>query len=147
MVDKGIDFEKTDDYQESVEFLKELAVTHVKSRSKRIYGVHDTQIKRTQLTHKSDLAGALKEEERLLIEMLMIIPGITEEKAVGIQRKFKTLKDLMDLFGGLKDDESREAALSEIPYQNKDKMAKLGKPIAKKVVQALWSTDCNATLA
>lgn len=148
IVEKGIDNEKTDDTTETLEMLKDLTVTHIKCRSKKVYGIHDAHLKRTQSTHKSDLAGITDEDRRMWVEMLLVIPGLSEEKAISIQRQHKNLKSLMDLYASCANDTARENILADLPVQskNQDKLSKLGKALSKKIFLTFWSTDYNASI-
>ena len=148
IVQKSIDHEKTDDFQESVGFLKGMVACHINNRNKRVYGVHDTQVKKAQSTHLSELSGVLSDERKMWIEMLMVIPGISEEKALSIERQHRNLKSLMDLYESCSNDLARENILADLLVQskNQDKLTKLGKAISKKLYQVFWSTDYHANI-
>lgn len=147
IVEKGVDNEKTEDYLESLEFLKEMVVTHLRCHKKRVYGIHDAQLKRNFA--KTDLTGMVDEDGKVFIEMLLIIPGITEDKARSIQKSHKNIKSLMDKYAECANDTARENILSELPVvmgSDLTKITKLGKALSKKIFLTFWSTDYNAGL-
>lgn len=148
IVQKSVDHEKTDDHQETVGFLKGMTACHIKNRNKRVYGVYDTQVKKAQSTHLSEACGALSDERKMWIEMLMIIPGVSEEKALSIERQYKNLKSLMELYESCANDTARENILADLLVHSKaqDKLTKLGKALSKKIYQVFWSNDFNASI-
>ena len=147
IVDKGVDNEKTEDYLESLEFMKEMVVTHLRCHKKRVYGIHDAQLKRNFA--KTDLSSMVDEDGKAFIEMLLIIPGITEEKARSIQKSYRNIKSLMDQYAECSNDTARENILAEVPVitgADLTKVAKLGKALSKKIYLTFWSNDYNAGL-
>lgn len=147
IIEKGVDNEKTEDYMESVEFLKEMTVTHLRCHKKRVYGIQDAQLKRNYA--KTDLTGMVDEDGKAFIEMLLIIPGITEDKARSIQKSHKNIKSLMDKYSECANDTARENILADLPVvmgSDLTKISKLGKALSKKIFLTFWSTDYNAGL-
>lgn len=132
---------------ESLEFLKEMAMTHIRCHRKRVYGIHDTQLKRT--FPKNDYSGLVNKDGKNLIELLMVIPGISEDKARSIQLAVKNIKGLMDNYEKCANDQARENILADIPIKissDTTRVSKLGKALSKKVFLTFWSTDYNAGL-
>lgn len=147
LVDKCICHEKTDDHMESLEFFKEMTLAHLRCHKKRVYGIHDAQLKRAFT--KTDYSGIVDEDGKIFIEMLMIIPGISEDKARSIQLAYKNIKGLMDKYEECSNDIARENILGDIPIKlsaDNSRVSKLGKALSKKVFLTFWSTDYNAGL-
>ena len=73
----------------------------------------------------------------------MCIPGISENKAIGLAKIFPTLKHLMDFVTGKGSEKEKKEKLKEIEVQLTigDKSKKLGKVIANKLYTMLMAVD------
>lgn len=83
------------------------------------------------------------------ISFLMCIPGVSENKAIGIARVFPTLKSLMEMFLNEKMSEKEKLAMIrdiEVNQTMGDKNKKLGKVLAERVFKMLMSANPNIQL-
>lgn len=83
------------------------------------------------------------------ISFLMCIPGVSENKAIGLAKVYPTLKTLMEMLQSRElTEKDKKARMRDIEVQHTigDKSKKLGKAIADKIYFTLLSVDPNVVI-
>lgn len=92
---------------------------------------------------KAQLCGFKDPLSITYISFLMCIPGVSENKAIGLAKIFPTLKSLMEFIMGKGSEKEKKERLREIEVQLTigDKSKKLGKVIANKIYTMMMAVD------
>jgi hypothetical protein len=95
---------------------------------------------------KAFLSGFKDSLSITYISFLMCIPGVSENKAIGLARVYPTFKSLMEMFLDEKVPEKTKLAnLREIEVSHSmgDKNKKMGKVLAERIFKVLMSVNPN----
>ena len=95
---------------------------------------------------KAQLCGFKDSLSITYISFLMCIPGVSENKAIGLAKVYPTLKCLMDMLLDDKVAEKDKLAQMrdiEISHSMGDKNKKLGKAIADRIFKVMTSANPN----
>jgi crossover junction endonuclease EME1 len=95
---------------------------------------------------KAQLSGFKDPLSITYISFLMCIPGVSENKAIGLAKMYPTMKSLMDMFLNEKVPEKEKLAQMrdiEVSHSMGDKNKKLGKVLADRIFKVLMSANPN----
>lgn len=97
-------------------------------------------------TKKATMEGLNDHLSKYWINMLMSIPGVSENKAIAIVKKYPTFQSLMSKYESSKLSETRKMSLlnDEVEVQTSvgdDRSQKIGKKISERVCNTLRNTD------
>jgi hypothetical protein len=94
-IDRNIDPKLTEVDSHATAYLINLCRSHIQGRETFVNGEYENTWTRMKATHKCDIAGITNEYSKMWIEMLMTIPGVSEEKAIVVVSKYPSIKNLM----------------------------------------------------
>jgi len=140
-LNSDLDYKMTDSKEESIKFLENCIVSVIDSKYKGALGFFDT--KSGSHTELSIFAGFEDIYSHMFIEMLMTIPGISEEKAIAVLKKYPTVKSLMEDILANPEKLDKLADIQVVHNFDPSKARNLGKITSSKIIRALTSRDPN----
>lgn len=143
----GLDYRCFVSAMDLAEFLAASCKAINKEQSKKNLANVDLSGKASKTTQYSIFEGITNSYSKCWLAMLMAIPGISEQKAVSVVKRFPSIKSFMDHFGNpeLTSKEAiKDLASSQITYlKNNGGSKNLGPGNAAKILTALTSFDPN----
>mmetsp|Transcript_17038 Transcript_17038/g.14983 ORF Transcript_17038/g.14983 Transcript_17038/m.14983 type:complete len:115 (+) Transcript_17038:591-935(+) len=100
--------------------------------------------KGAKYSKRAYMNGFIDQISKYYIGMLMSIPGVSENKAIAIAKKYSTLKSLMKIYSSNKLSHSEKKKLLctiAIPSTTGDKSQNIGAKISEKIYESLSNTD------
>lgn len=141
MIDRGIDHTHTQNPKESLIVFRSMVKGLVRSRSKVVYENQLNQLNYKKLSKFSpNLIAMSNKSDRMYIQMLAMIPRISENAAIGIFTHYPSVKKLME---GIKKHESDEEKMKmleyiQVPLEKGDGLRSLGKSSSMKVFYSFF---------
>lgn len=133
----------TESHSESLDFIKKAigAIILQKYKNVDVYSLG----KENTHTEKSKIAGFDNEFSLMWIDILMGIPGVSEDKAIAIAKNYPSFKILMDMIEelGIEEAENRLKNLQIYYNYNQANPKNLGNALAFKIIKTLTETDPN----
>lgn len=133
----------TDSQNESLDFIKKAigSIILQKYKNADIFSLG----KDNTHTEKSKIAGFDNEFALMWIDILMGIPGVSEDKAIAIAKNYPSFKNLMDMIEelGVEEAENRLKNLQIYYNYNQANPKNLGNALAYKIIKTLTETDPN----
>lgn len=137
------EYELTEKSNESLEYIKKAISSIDLQKYKNINGANFG--KENIHTEKSKISGFDNEFSLMWIDILMGIPGVSEDKAIAIAKSYPSLKSLMNMIEANSIEEAENILKNlQIYYNyNKTKSKNLGAALASKILKVFTETDPN----
>lgn len=139
-INYNFDYKLTDTTNETLEYAKSLIYSIISNKNKG----DDLYInKETKHTDKSKFAGFDNLFSLIMIDFLMAIPGLGEDKAIAIIKEYPTFKSLITAYAECKNTEEREGMLKNIQIYKLDdeKSRSLGIKLSTRIYKVFSTLD------
>lgn len=137
----SFDYKLTETISETIDYIKKLSMNLISSKNKK----PEILVNRENThTHKSKLAGLDNIFTLMWVDILMAIPGISEDKAISIVKAYPTLKSLMKAYENCENESQKESLLKNIQIFYKldeSKSKNLGIKISNRVYKIFTCND------
>lgn len=133
---------------EVIDFLKEMHLSILDKPFRKELSMYSR--KGFRPGNKAKMAGLSDELSLTFVSWLMCVPGLSENKAIGIAKAFPTYKVLMDSLTDPKlSEKERKTKLAEVELASiaGEKPKKLGKAMAEKIYTYFMSADPNVSIS
>lgn len=142
----GIDFDFTETATETISILSNILTFLTKKKTNHFQNFFDS----TKIggNSKSKIMGINQKLELTWINILQIIPGLSEIKAVAIVKKYPSIKSLISEYEKIGDICKKMDLLKDLKIRKIDgsEKQKIGKVLSKRVYNFLFSLDHNLIL-
>jgi hypothetical protein len=136
------DYVQLDHTVDVIEFLKEMHASVQDKPHRKELSMYSR--KGFRPGKKAQISGFKDPLSITYISFLMCIPGVSENKAIGLVKVYPTLKTLMEMFLDPKIAEKDKLASLrdiEVSHSMGDKNKKMGKVLAERIFKVLMSVD------
>lgn len=152
-IDHNIDHKFTDSDIDIASYFLTLCKSHIHSRQTVISGEYETSWVKMKATHKCDMNGLQNEFSKIWVEILVTIPGLSEDKAIVIVKKYPTIKSLIDEYSNSQyTEKQKENLLAEIELKTNnigfsEKPRRLGPSLSRKVYKFMFCNEKEELVA
>jgi len=139
----NFEYQLTDTINDSVEYLKHVISSIILTKYKDL--VPNLLGKENTHTEKSKISGFDSQFSLIWIDILMAIPGVSEDKAIAIVKNYPSMRSLMKMLDESTDEEAENQLKNlQIYYNyNQTKSKNLGVALASKIVKIFKEKDPN----
>ena len=108
-----------------------------------MYGEYEMERKANKATAKCDMNGLRNEKQKMWVEMLLNIPGLSEDKAIAIVNEYRSMKKLMKAYQRIDAEKLRENLLRDLELKVSlgEKPKRLGPTLSRRVYKFLCLKD------